>query len=111
MLGGTLQGLKLAVNFGFDYALAKHRTYYNPDFGNAVSTSGRLGISDRRTFSYTFNQLLTWDRRFDRHHFDLLAGHELYNYNYQYLYAEKTGFPFAGLYELNAATTIADAQS
>lgn len=108
---GTFQGLKLAINFGFDYALAKHRTYYNPDFGNAVSTSGMLGISDRRTFSYTFNQLLTWDRRFDRHHFDLLAGHELYNYNYQYLYAEKTGFPFGGLYELNAATTIADAQS
>lgn len=108
---GPLQGLKLAVNFGFDYALGKNMTYYNPDFGNAVSTSGRLGISDRRTFSYTLNQLLSWNRRLDRHHFDILAGHELYKYNYKYLYAEKTGFPFAGLYELNAATTIADAQS
>lgn len=108
---GALQGLKLSINFGFDYALEKRRTYWNPDFGNAVSTRGMLGISDRRTFSYTFNQLLNWDRKFDRHHFDILVGHELYNYNYQYLYAEKTGFPFAGLHELNAATTIADAES
>ena len=108
---GTLQGLKFAINFGFDYALTKNLTYWNPDFGNGVSTNGMLGISDRRTFSYTFNQLLSWNRRFDKHHFDILAGHELYDYNYQYLYAEKTGFPFAGLYELNAAVTISDAQS
>lgn len=108
---GVLAGLKFSVNFGFDYAMSKSRTYWNPDFGNATSTKGMLGISDGRTFSYTFNQLLNWDRKFDRHHFDILAGHELYKYNYQYLYAEKTGFPFAGLYELNAATTIADAQS
>jgi len=108
---GTLQGLKLAVNFGFDYAMSKSKTYWNPDFGNAKSTRGLSAISDGRTFSYTFNQLLFWDRRFDKHHFDLMAGHELYNYEYQYLYGEKTGFPFGGLYELNAATTIADASS
>lgn len=108
---GALQGLKLAVNFGFDYAMSKSKTYWNPDFGNAKSTRGLSAISDGRTFSYTFNQLLFWDRRFDKHHFDLMAGHELYNYEYQYLYGEKTGFPFGGLYELNAATTIADASS
>lgn len=108
---GSLQGLKLAVNFGFDYALSKSKTYWNPDFGNAKSTRGLSAISDGRTFSYTFNQLLFWDRKFDQHHFDIMAGHELYNYNYQYLYGEKTGFPFGGLYELNAATTIADTES
>ena len=108
---GALQGFKLAVNFGFDYALSKSKTYWNPDFGNAKSTRGLSGIADGRTFSFTFNQLLYWDRTFDNHHFDILAGHELYKYNYQYLYGEKTGFPFGGLYELNAATTIAEASS
>ena len=108
---GPLEGLKLAVNFGFDYALSKSKTYWNPDFGNAKSLRGLSGISDGRTFSFTFNQLLYWDRKFGDHHFDILAGHELYKYNYQYLYGEKTGFPFGGLYELNAATTIADASS
>lgn len=108
---GTLHGLKFALNFGFDYALAKNMTYWNPDFGNAKSLRGMTAISDGKTFSYTFNQLLFWDRTFDKHHVDMMAGHELYNYTYQYLYGEKTGFPFGGLYELNAATTISDAQS
>lgn len=108
---GALEGFKLALNFGFDYALSKSKTYYNPDFGNAKSLRGLSGISDGRTFSFTFNQLLSWDRNFDDHHFDILAGHELYKYDYQYLYGEKTGFPFTGLYELNAATTISEASS
>jgi TonB-linked SusC/RagA family outer membrane protein len=108
---GPLEGFKLALNFGFDYLMSKSKTYWNPDFGNAKSRRGLSGISDGRTFSFTFNQLLYWDRKFGEHHFDILAGHELYKYNYQNLYGEKTGFPFGGLYELNAATTISDASS
>ncbi|HHT33776.1 MAG TPA: TonB-dependent receptor [Bacteroidales bacterium] len=108
---GAFKGFKLALNFGFDYALSKSKTYWNPDFGNGTSLRGLSAISDGKTMSYTFNQLLFWDRRFDKHHFDMMAGHELYDYTYQYLYGEKTGFPFGGLYELNAATTIADVAS
>lgn len=108
---GALKGLKFSTNFGFDYALSKSSTYWNPYFGNAKTQSGMLAVSNGRTFSYTFNQLLTWDRTFDKHHIDLLVGHEYYKYNYQYLYGERTGFPFGGLYELNAATTVKDAQS
>jgi TonB-linked SusC/RagA family outer membrane protein len=108
---GALKGLKLAVNFGFDYINSKTKTYYNPVFGNGRGTKGYLAVEDRRTFSYTFNQLLTWDRSFGLHHFDILAGHELYKYNYQYLAGGKTGFPFSGLYELDAATTISAVSS
>lgn len=107
---GALQGLKFAVNFGFDYVMSKSKTYWNPHFGNAKSTNGLVGVSDGRTFSFTFNQLLYWDRRFNEHHFDILAGHELYKYNYQNLYGEKTGL-VGGLTELNAATTIESANS
>ena len=108
---GALRGLKFSSNFGFDYAMAKSKTYWNPFFGNGKSLNGLVGLSDGRTFSYTFNQLVTWDRTFGRHHFDILAGHEYYKYNYQYLYGEKSGFPFGGLFELDAATNIRDASS
>lgn len=108
---GALRGLKFVVNMGFDYAMSKSRTYWNPYFGNGKSTNGLLGIADGRTFSYTFNQILYWDRTFGEHHIDLMGGHELYKYNYQYLYGEKTGFPFGGLYELDAATTISNVSS
>ncbi len=106
-----LKGLKLAVNFGFDYALAKSKTYWNPYFGNGKSLNGYLSVADGRTLSYTFNQVLSWDRTFGEHHIDLMAGHELYRYEYQYLYGEKAGFPFGGLYELDAATNIRDSRS
>lgn len=109
---GVLQGVKLSANLGFDYAFSKSKTYWNPYFGNAASDKGLSAISDGRTFSYTFNQLLTWDRTICYHHnWSVLLGHEFYKYNYQNLYGEKSGFPFGGLYELSAATTITDADS
>ncbi len=108
---GPLAGLKFSVNLGFDLVNAKEKTYQNPFFGDGKTDHGRAEIEDGRTFSYTFNQLLTYDRSFGDHHIDVLAGHEAYAYEYQYLMAYKTGFPFGGLYELAPATTIADATS
>lgn len=108
---GFLQGLKASVNYGFDYIMAKNRTYYNPYFGNSKGINGYINIQDDRTFSFTFNQLLTWNRKFGLHTIDFMAGHELYKFNKQFLSATKTGFPFGGLYELDAATTIQDANS
>ena len=68
---GPLQGLKLTANFGFDYVNRNNFTYYNPYFGNAASVKGMLAKSNYRYFSYTFNQLLTYDRKFnDKHHID-----------------------------------------
>ena len=108
---GPLAGLKFALNLGFDLVNSKSKTYYNPFFGNATSMAGLAEIVDGRTFSYTFNQLLTYDRAFGRHHFDILAGHENYDYEYQYLMGYKSGYPFGGLYELAPATTLQDANS
>ncbi len=108
---GILQGLKLSLNLGFDFANSNSMTYYNPNFGNAGTTNGRIARSNGRTFSYTFNQLLTYNRRFGSHNIDLLGGHEFYAYKYNLLSATKTGFPFGGLFELDAATNIVAASS
>ena len=109
---GPLQGLKLTANFGFDYVNRNNFTYYNPYFGNAASVKGMLAKKNSRYFSYTFNQLLTYDRKFnDKHHIDFLAGHEYYDYEVSSLNATKSGFPFGGIYELAGATTITDASS
>lgn len=107
----VLEGLKLSVNYGFDLVSADNMTYYNPYNGNSVSVKGSLQKSASRTFSFTFNQLLSYDRTFNKHHINALVGHEFYKYNYQYLGASKTGFPFGGLYELDAATNITGASS
>ena len=108
---GPLQGLKLSVNYGFDLVNSSGMSYYNPYNGNSVAVKGTISKSTGRMFSYTFNQLLTWDRSFGDHNFSVLAGHEFYKYRYDALSASKTGFPFGGLYELAAATTISGANS
>lgn len=108
---GPLAGLTLSANFGFDYVFEKDKTYWNPYFGDGKSSNGMIAVEDYRTFSYTFNQLLKYDRTFGKHHVDALVGHEAYAYNMQYLEADKTGFPFGNLYELAAATTLSGGTS
>ena len=105
---GPLQGLKLSANFGFDYVNERSTTYYNPKFGNAETINGLLDEATGRTFSYTFNQLLTYDRKFGEHSVNFLAGHEYYSYNFKMLGAQKTGSAGDNLYELNGFVTNAD---
>lgn len=108
---GAWQGFSFAVNLGADYRNNSYTYYYNPEFGNAAATKGRLNKQWTKTFSYTFNQLLTWQRDFDKHNIDVLLGHENYDYQYNLLSGQKTGFPFPGLYELAPGSTIASANS
>ncbi|MGJ1206087.1 SusC/RagA family TonB-linked outer membrane protein [Sphingobacterium lactis] len=107
---GAFQGFAFAVNLGADYVGNQYTYYYNPYFGNAAG-SGRLNKQWTKTFSYTFNQLLTYNRTFGDHNVDVLLGHENYSYRYNLLTAQKTGFPFGGLYELAPGSSIADANS
>ncbi|HPV19912.1 MAG TPA: SusC/RagA family TonB-linked outer membrane protein, partial [Prolixibacteraceae bacterium] len=109
---GFAQGFTFTMNLGFDHVGSSSTTYYNPYFGNAGGTvKGRLSKSHGRTFSYTFNQILNWNRTFGSHNFDLMGGHEYYHYKYNSISASKTGFPFGGLYELASGSTIASASS
>ncbi len=108
---GFLKGFNFTTNFGLDYYSARGAEYANPYNGNAVGVSGRLTKESSRMLSYTFNQLLTYNRTFNDHSFDILIGHEYYALKTNFLSAEKTGFPFGGLYELAAASTLTDGTS
>ena len=110
---GAFRGFSFAMNFGFDYVSSDGTTYYNPYFGNASGTvKGRLTKTADKIFSFTFNQILGWKRSFNGlHNFDVMVGHEFYHYKFNDLTAQKTGFPFGGLYELASGSTIADASS
>ncbi|HIY37297.1 MAG TPA: SusC/RagA family TonB-linked outer membrane protein, partial [Candidatus Paraprevotella stercorigallinarum] len=63
-----------------------------------------------RMQSYTFNQILTWDRSFGLHSFNVMAGHEFYAYQYEYLNAAKSNL-VDGILELRPGTTITSADS
>ena len=107
---GIFQGLKLAVNFGVDYRNQLQKSYMNMYHGNQANAGGLLMKYNTRMQSYTFNTLLTWNRSFGLHNFDVLAGHEYYAYKYEYLSAGKTNL-VDGILELRPGTTLYDADS
>ena len=107
---GWRQGLKLSANFSMDYVNRNNTRYMNAQHGNQANAGGLLEKYNRRTQSYTFNQLLTWDRTFGDHTIGLLAGHEWYAYEYSYLVAGKTNL-VDGIYELRPGTTLYEADS
>mgnify|MGYP001165960979 CR=1 FL=1 len=107
---GAWQGFTFSMNLGVDYTGGNYTFYYNPYFGNAAG-SGRLGKTNGKTMAYTLNQILNWNRTFGDHGVQAMVGHEYYTNTYNSLSASKTGFPFGGLYELAAGSTIASATS
>ena len=107
---GIFKGLKLNINFGMDYRNAHQMKYMNMYHGNQAKAGGLLRKLNARTQSYTFNQLLTWNRSFGLHNIDVLAGHEFYAYKYEYLSAGKTNL-VDGILEIRPGTTMYDADS
>ena len=107
---GVFKGLKLSVNFGMDYRNLSQKSYMNMHHGNQAAAGGLLMKYNTRMQSYTFNQLLTWNRSFGLHNFDILAGHEFYAYQYEYLSAGKTNL-VDGILELRPGTTLYNADS
>ena len=107
---GVLKGLKFAVNFGLDYRSQSSMSYMNMYHGNQAAAGGLLIKDNSRMQSYTFNQLLTWNRNFGLHGFDIMLGHEFYAYKYEYLQAGKTNL-VDGILELRPGTTLYAADS
>ena len=107
---GIFKGLKLAVNFGVDYRNQTKMSYMNMYHGNQAAAGGLLTKNSSRMQSYTFNQLLTWNRSFDLHNIDVMVGHEFYAYQYEYLEAGKTNL-VDGILELRPGTTLYAADS
>ena len=107
---GWFKGLKLALNFGLDYQSQYEMDYMNMFHGNQAAAGGLITKNNGRTQSYTFNQLLTYNRSFGEHHVDVLLGHEFYEYIYAYLKASKSNL-VPGIYELRPGATMQAADS
>ena len=107
---GVFKGLKLSVNFGMDYRTMNQMNYMNMYHGNQANAGGLIYKYNTRMQSYTFNQILTWDRSFGLHSFNVMAGHEFYAYQYEYLNAAKSNL-VDGILELRPGTTITSADS
>jgi len=107
---GIFKGLSLSTNFGADITGRYITSYYNPYHGDGASTGGSVAKYSTRTFSYTWNQILKYERTFNDLHFLAQAGHEYYNYQYKYLSADRTQV-YPGIAEIAPASGNIDANS
>ena len=107
---GWLQGVKLSLNFGLDYENQLRMRYMNMYHGNQANAGGLIQKYNYRTQSYTFNQLLTWNRSFGDHNIDVMLGHEWYAMHWNYLTAGRTNL-VDGIYELAPAANMYEADS
>ncbi len=90
-----LEGLKFKTSYNFDLINYNAWDYENPAIGPAALTGGSSSRTNTRTFSWTWNNLFTYDHTFGDHHITALLGQEAYSYRWDNLEAarEKMGVP------------------
>lgn len=87
-----LKDFKLAVNAAYDIFISDNTEFMTPIGGDAASVNGRSSQSRVRVGALNLNELLTWERKFDKHLVELLLGHENKSNNARYIYGEMTNF-------------------
>lgn len=84
-----LKDFKFAVNVGLGANRYKGWSgdYVYPEKGNAGSSTK----SHSETTTWTINQILSYTKDLGKHHIDVMAGHESYDYSYEYLKSAMKG--------------------
>lgn len=103
------KGLQYKGSLNFDYTNRNQHNYVNPAYG-AGSYSDVPGSVDKynyRTTGFTGNNILSYKATYNKeHNLKLLVGQEYYEYNTEYIYGSRSGFPSLGLTEPVAASVL-----
>lgn len=90
----------------------RRRTFLtNPYYGSYASSNGIVTKRHTRRTTYTFQQLLNWNKRFGKHDVSILAGHENYWDKYAYLSADRSNMFDPTNLELDGAVTAGGSSS
>lgn len=101
-----IEGLKFKTSFNFDLVNYNTLDYTNPKIGPAVNTGGGASREYTRTFSWTWNNIVTYDKTIGKHHFNILAGEEAYSYRYDVLQAARSNMAVPDMPELAVGSLV-----
>lgn len=101
-----LPELKFRSSFSVDLVNYNGHLYSNPLLGQGSEIGGSVTRSNNRTLSYTTSNILTYDKKFGKHHVNVLAGHEFYKYDYQTISGTRNNFSLPYYYEPDAASLL-----
>jgi TonB-linked SusC/RagA family outer membrane protein len=94
--GRTFVEVKFLKDFTFipainvDFRNNVSSSYQNPTVGDGASVGGAASNTSTTIKSYTFNQLLNYNKSFGNHNIAATVGHETYDYTYRNFSASKT---------------------
>lgn len=97
--------LRFTTNIGVDLTDYNSSSYENTKVGDGAP-AGRASKANQKTLSYTFNQVLDFNKKFDVHNIGATIGHENYDYTYWSLSGSKQGEVVEGSIELPNFATI-----
>ena len=85
-----IEGLKITFNGAFNLDETRHTTVLNPYYGQwDGETGGQVSKEHSRAYDYNLQQLISYANHIGEHNFDILLGHEYYDYRYYYLGASR----------------------
>lgn len=99
-------GLRLKSTFGIDRYSLDALDYDNPKYGIGENVGGRVQRQNDLTTSWTWNNMLAYSAKFGQSNLDLMGSIEAFNFKYETLTAQKSGFPFGGLKELSSGAKL-----
>lgn len=97
--------LKFTTNISFDVTNVDGLSYQNPTVGDGYP-SGRLSRESSKSSSYTFNQLLNFNKKFGDHTVEALVGHENYGRENAGIDGMRIGQSFEDIYVYSNFGTI-----
>ena len=101
-----IPGLTFKSTVALDYYLSKYDGYTSATEGLSAGEGGWAGKQYDRGVATTWTNILNFDREIaPGHTLGLMLGEESYSRTDAGAYADRKGFPFGGLYELNSAAT------
>lgn len=107
-----LKGLKFRVNFSMDNTYSNETQYGNNEDGPSDRDyNGEIYKRSYKQMVLNTNQILTYEKSWDDHHLDALAGHEFYYNSSEALAAKKNNMFAPGMPELDNAANMVSSGS
>ncbi|MCW3464888.1 TonB-dependent receptor [Chitinophaga nivalis] len=103
--------LKFKSNIGVDRFNTNTLLYANPTVGDAVPVGGRVRKDANFTSSWTWNNMLSFQKTFGLHNIGAMASAEAYDLNIKTTAVGNTGFPVSGLEEVSAGASKETSES
>ncbi len=100
-----IKGLKATVSANIVYSPYNGNAYRSNTIG-VYAPSGRSSRTEKVDFTQTYQQMLSYNKSFDKHEIDVIAGHESYQYELKQHSSTKTEQVMSGNDEFSNFTTI-----